>query len=96
MALIACSVAVVAVLAGCGGGSDDSPNVLSAGQLNIQLPAGYKVVDGKVQRPASAKPAKPAKQADATGPDASIRAIQKSAASGSPPRSDLMKADAMS
>jgi hypothetical protein len=55
MSLIACSVAVVAVLAGCGGGSDDSPNVLSAGQLNIQLPAGYKVVNGEVVRPAAAK-----------------------------------------
>jgi hypothetical protein len=66
VALIACGVAIVAVLAGCGGGgSDDASNVLSAGQLNIQLPAGYKVVNGKVQRPASAKPVK---QADATGP----------------------------
>jgi hypothetical protein len=46
----------VGMFAGCGGGgSDDSTNVLSAGQLDIQLPAGYKVVDGKVQRPASAK-----------------------------------------
>jgi len=55
--LIACCIAVFAVLAGCGGGggSDDSANVLSAGQLDIQLPDGYKVVDGKVQRPASVK-----------------------------------------
>jgi hypothetical protein len=58
-------VVVVAGLAGCGGGgSDDASNVLSAGQLNIQLPAGYKVQDGKVVRPASAKP----NQANATGP----------------------------
>jgi hypothetical protein len=56
IALIGCCVAVVAVLAGCGGGDgSDATNVLSAGQLNIQLPAGYKVVNGEVVRPASAK-----------------------------------------
>jgi len=55
VALIACGVAV-AVLAGCGGGGgDDSTNVLRAGQLNIQLPPGYKVVDGEDVRPAAAK-----------------------------------------
>jgi hypothetical protein len=56
LALITCSMAIVALLAGCGGGGgDDSPNVLSAGQLNIQLPPGYKVVNGEVVRPAAAK-----------------------------------------
>ena len=59
-ASIACCVAVAALLAGCGGGgSDDSTNVLSAGQLNIQLPDGYKVKDGEVVRPASAKKSAP-------------------------------------
>lgn len=49
-------VAVFAVLLGaCGGGSNQAdPSVLPAGQLDIKLPAGFKVVDGKVERPASA------------------------------------------
>jgi hypothetical protein len=66
VALIGCSVAAIALLAGCGGGDggDDANNVLSAGQLNIQLPAGYKVEDGKVVRPASAK----SEKSTATGP----------------------------
>jgi hypothetical protein len=52
-------LAVFAVLLGaCGGGSDQAdPSVLPAGQLDIKLPAGFKVVDGKVQRPASASDA---------------------------------------
>lgn len=43
-----------AVLTGCGGGGSSSdPTVLRAGQLDIKLPEGYKVVDGKVvERPA--------------------------------------------
>jgi hypothetical protein len=36
-------------LAGCGGGSDDSqPRVLEAGQVDVKLPPGFKVVDEKV------------------------------------------------
>ncbi len=43
-----------AVLAGCGGGASGSSDatILSAGQIDIKLPPGYKVVDGKVVRPA--------------------------------------------
>jgi hypothetical protein len=49
-------VACAAVLGACGGSNDQAdPSILPAGQLNIKLPAGFKVVDGKVQRPASAK-----------------------------------------
>jgi hypothetical protein len=39
--------------AACGGGNDD-PTVLHAGQLDIKLPAGFKVENGKVVTPASA------------------------------------------
>ncbi len=49
------SSVLAAVLGACGGGgSSDDPSVLSAGQLDIKLPDGFKVVDGKVQRPAQA------------------------------------------
>lgn len=65
-ALVVSAVAALALLAGCGGGSDDKPNVLSAGQLDIQLPAGYKVVDGKVQRPPQAASSGGAGSATAT------------------------------
>jgi hypothetical protein len=40
-------------LGGCGGsGGTSDPTVLRAGQLDIKLPDGFKVVDGKVVRPA--------------------------------------------
>ncbi len=42
----------VTVLGGCGSGSTSDPTVLRAGQLDIKLPDGFKVVDGKVVRPA--------------------------------------------
>jgi hypothetical protein len=60
------AVALLVLLAGCGSSSDDAPNVLSAGQIDIQLPAGYKVVDGKVQRPAQAASSGDAGSATAT------------------------------
>lgn len=49
----AVALAVVAFgalgLAACGGGSDDSqPRVLEAGQVDVKLPPGFKVVDEKV------------------------------------------------
>lgn len=52
----ACLVGLGALLGACGGGAGGSgdPQVLSAGQLDIKLPDGYKVVDGKVERPAQA------------------------------------------
>ncbi len=50
-------VALVALLAACGGDGEQRANVIRAGQLDIQLPDGYKVVDGKVVRPATANAA---------------------------------------
>ena len=45
----------VALLGACGGGGGGSdPTVLGAGQIDIKLPDGFKVIDGKVQKPASA------------------------------------------
>jgi hypothetical protein len=37
---------------GGGGGSDD-PTIIEAGQLNIKLPEGYKIVSGKISAPAT-------------------------------------------
>ncbi|MEI8001792.1 MAG: hypothetical protein WCI50_10605 [Actinomycetes bacterium] len=45
-------VALVVVLATHDGGSASDPSVLSAGQVDIRVPDGWKVVDGKVVRPA--------------------------------------------
>jgi len=55
-AVAALTVALAMTAVACGGGGDSQadPSVLPAGQINIKLPAGFKVVDGKVQRPASA------------------------------------------
>jgi len=38
-------------LSACGGGGDADPTVLQAGQVDIKLPPGYEVVDGKVVTP---------------------------------------------
>jgi hypothetical protein len=46
-------VVIALALTACGGGSDD-PTVLHAGQLDIKLPAGFKVEQGKVVAPATA------------------------------------------
>jgi hypothetical protein len=52
--LVALGLVVFALaLTACGGGSDD-PTVLHAGQLDIKLPAGFKVENGKVIAPATA------------------------------------------
>jgi len=52
----ALTVSVIALIAlglsGCGGGSGDSdPRVLEAGQVDIKLPPGFKVVGNKVVAP---------------------------------------------
>jgi hypothetical protein len=54
----ACSLVVgvllaALVLTACGGGGGGDPTVIRAGQLDIKLPPGWKVVDGKAVRPAS-------------------------------------------
>ncbi|MBM3658140.1 MAG: hypothetical protein FJW95_01360 [Actinobacteria bacterium] len=54
MGLGCVALCCLAVLAGCGGGGDQDPTVLPAGQVDIKLPAGYEVVDGKVVKPAGA------------------------------------------
>lgn len=42
-------------LGACGSsGASSDPTVLRAGQLDIKLPDGFKVIDGKVQKPAQA------------------------------------------
>jgi hypothetical protein len=53
--LLALALGLVALLSACGGaGGSEDATVLRAGQLDIKLPDGFKVVDGKVQRPAEA------------------------------------------
>lgn len=55
VAAIALVLLCAALLGACGdGGGSSDPTVLRAGQLDIKLPDGFKVVDGKVQKPAQA------------------------------------------
>lgn len=63
-ATLACGL----LLAACGGGGSSDPRVLEAGQVDIQLPPGYEVVDGKVVKPANGAggDGAPAKTASAT------------------------------
>ncbi len=53
-AVVAVVLLGAVLLGACGGGSDSDPTVLRAGQLDIKLPDGFTVVNGKVQRPAQA------------------------------------------
>jgi hypothetical protein len=43
--------ALVVAFAACGGGDDSQPRVLEAGQVDIKLPPGFKVVGNKVVAP---------------------------------------------
>jgi hypothetical protein len=73
-------VLLAVALAGCGGGGDD-PTVLHAGQLDIKLPAGFKVEQGKVVTPATVA-GEAARSSDvASAPSSSVPA---SAANGAP------------
>ena len=60
---------VVTLAAGCGSSSKSSseltPNTIDAGQVNIQLPAGWKVTENGAVRPAS--DAAPSKSSGASG-----------------------------
>ena len=71
--------AVLAALrhgAGRGSGASSDPTVLRAGQVDIKLPDGFKVVDGNVERPASAA-AGDAAGADATTTETTIVATKE-------------------
>jgi hypothetical protein len=88
--LIVVGVLLAAVaLAACGGGGGSSdPTVLRAGQLDIKLPQGYKVVQGKVvdenatTTPASTAPATaaPASTSGSTGAKADATPTTKAGA----------------
>jgi hypothetical protein len=64
---LTCLLLTVLLGACGGGGSEADPTVLSAGQLDIKLPAGFKVVNGKVERPAQAASGKDAGPSSAPG-----------------------------
>ncbi len=64
------ALGAVMLLAGCGGGSSD-PRVIDAGQVDIQLPQGYKVVQDKIVAPPTSKPA-PTTAPAATGAAGSV------------------------
>jgi hypothetical protein len=50
-------VAILLAATGCGGSSKSATNVISAGQVDLQLPPGWKVTkDGAVRPPGSALP----------------------------------------
>ena len=70
-AAVVVAFAFAVVLAGCGGGGSD-PRVIDAGQVDIKLPQGYKVVAGKIVTPptsavASTAPSTGSKASDAAG-----------------------------
>jgi hypothetical protein len=66
-------------LAACGGGGSDDPTVLDAGQVNIKLPEGFKVVHGKVVAPSSASGSATTATASSGAADASSATATTSA-----------------
>jgi len=58
--------ACVSVIAGCGSGSKLPPNVIQAGQVDIQLPPGWKVVHNQAIAPAQPGAASPGAVSGAT------------------------------
>ncbi len=71
MRLLACGLVAAALglaLPACGGGGDDDPKVLAAGQVNVnvKLPPGYEMVDGKVVAPSDGSGGASAKTASVT------------------------------
>lgn len=70
---VVAAVCVLAlVLSACGGGDSSDPRVLPAGQVNIKLPPGFKVVNNKVVAPRniSTKTSATTTPASATGANA--------------------------
>lgn len=53
VAVVLVALVVVLVVSQVGGDSSSDPRVLPAGQVDIQLPEGWKVVDGRIQKPAA-------------------------------------------
>lgn len=51
--LVTLAVLFALAVTACGGGGSSDPTVLSAGQLDIKLPPGFRVVHGKVVAPAT-------------------------------------------
>jgi len=66
-------VTAAAVLPGCGGGGKQDATVLPAGQIDIKLPRGYKVVGGKVVAPPGAS--RSAGSSGTTAPSSSATTI---------------------
>jgi hypothetical protein len=66
---LAIAILAVAVLAaaGCGGSSKSATNVISAGQVDIQLPPGWKVTKNGAVRPSGSAAAATGKSATAAG-----------------------------
>jgi hypothetical protein len=74
------ALAFAVVLAGCGGGGGD-PRVIDAGQVDIKLPQGYKVVAGKiVTPPTSAVPSTAAAKASGAAGTAPPGAVPQTGA----------------
>lgn len=51
------AVGLLALAPGCGASRSSSTDIVQAGQLDIKLPPGWKVVDGKAVRPAGGEAA---------------------------------------
>jgi hypothetical protein len=80
------ALASTVFLAACGGGSSD-PRVIDAGQVDIKLPQGYKVVAGKVVAPPTSAAANAAPTtatgANGSAPPGAVPATGATATTGS-------------
>jgi hypothetical protein len=79
VALVA--LASTVLLAGCGGGDSD-PRVIDAGQVDIKLPQGYKVVAGNVVAPPTSAAPTTRASADPSAPPGAVPATGATPTSG--------------
>ena len=80
VAVVLVALVVVLVVAQVGDDSGDDPRVLPAGQIDIQLPEGWKVVDGRIVKPAGSGASATPAGTGADGAAVTTTTVQKSVA----------------
>lgn len=80
VALLLVALVVVLVATQVGGDPGADPRVLPAGQIDIQLPEGWKVVDGRIVKPAGSASAATPEGTGADGAAVTTTTVKKSMA----------------
>lgn len=78
VAVVLIALVVTLVVTQVGGGSDPDPRLLPAGRVDIRLPEGWKVVDGRVVKPAGSPESATSPGTGADGVAVTTTTVQKS------------------